>query len=161
MTDEAVGRRNELVELTRGGRLLVWTMRRMVIRRGLCALASRDFDREYGGDGGEVLGAFAVFVTMLGHSARRRISVGHPGCCGLTWDERQILSVLAAAQDDDPPRLCALLCWLVRPELQQSLALVARALATAFAVHGLVISPAAAPDRSKPVRPAAPLRLVG
>jgi hypothetical protein len=145
----------DVLGLSYGEHLLVWTLRRVVARRGLCPVIVREFADACGEEADEVLATFRVFVEMLGHSARRPLSIGYPGYGGLTGNERQILSLVAAAQRGDGPRLEALLCWLARIELRPHLAVAVRALATAFAAHDLALaspSPAMTMRRSQPPR---------
>src|SRR5260221_3309776 len=143
MADDApLDWQRSVLDLNYGEHLLVWTIRSVVVRREMCAAIVREFEEACGEDAGEVLATFRVFLNTLGQAARRSISVGHPEWFGLTGDERQILSMIRAAQHDDPTRLDALICWFARAEFQPDLAIAAQALATAFAIHGLEMSAA-------------------
>jgi hypothetical protein len=139
--------------------LLVWTLRRVVVRREICAAILREFADACGDESEAVLGIFRAFVLTLGQAARRPVSVGHPGYFGLTADERQILSMIRAAQDDDQVRLDALVCWFARPNEQHPLALAIYVLGTAFAAHDLLVS-AAEPVPVVPTAPSPHLHLV-
>jgi hypothetical protein len=130
--------------------LLVWALRRIVVRRAVCPIVAHEFANACGEDAGEVLATLRVFIIAYGSAARRRMNIGHPGGDGLTGDERQLLDLIAAAQDGDQPRFEANLCWIARPERRHCLVIAARALATAFALHGLWLCPAAPPAVSTP-----------
>jgi hypothetical protein len=122
-----------------GEHLLIWALRRIVIHRTICPVVAREFGDACGADGAEALATFRVMLDLLGRAARRQLRIGRPGWIGLTGDELQLISVVAAAQAEDQPRLDALLCWVVRGELRQHVAIAVRALAAAFAVHSLMV----------------------
>jgi hypothetical protein len=123
-------------ELEQGSRLLVDALRRAAAGHAHCGLTERDFAMAFPGDGREVFATFQTFLQAIARAGRRRLRAAHPGSALLTADERLLLAVIAAAQHADEPRLDAHLCWLARAEGRRLIALAARALATAFAVHG-------------------------
>lgn len=144
--------------LNQGEHLLVWALRRLVIRPDVCGVVDREFTTACGEDAAEVLATLRLFLRGLAYTARRRINIGHPGSCALTTDERQILAMVAAAQQSDHGRLDASICWFARIEARGQLALATRALASAFNAHALAIR-AAPPNGLRPItRPQ--LRLV-
>ena len=146
-------------DLSYGERLLIWALRRLVMRPDVCRVVIREFTGVCGEDGGEVLATMRVFIGALGYLPRRRISIAHPGSCALTADERQILALIAAAQEGEPARLEALLCWFARLDGRDQLALAAGALARAFDANGLRLCAALPPPQPRPAtRPQ--LRLV-
>ena len=145
--------------LTYGEHLLVWTLRRLVARRGSCPLIAHEFTEVFGEDGEEMLSILRIFLGLLGTAARRRLSFGHPGWPGVTGDEQQVLSLIAAAQAENAALLEAHLAWLARIDARRPLALATRGLAAAFAEHDLGFSPAAAPTAASNA-PRAPIRLV-
>jgi hypothetical protein len=126
-----------LLGVTYGEHLLVWTLRRLVARRGACPLILREFSEACGEDAEEVLSILRIFLGLLGYAARRRVAFGPPGWPGLTGDERRLLSLMAAAQAEDGPLFEAHLSWLARREARRPLGLAARGLAAAFAEHRL------------------------
>lgn len=124
-----------------GEHLLVWTLRRIVAKGGVCPLVSKKFVGACGADGPEVLACVRGFLGVLNRAVRRRLKFGPPGCHGLTTDERQLLSLVAAAQTDDACRLEALLCWTARLELRGQVVAAVRLLAAAFIAHDLFVAP--------------------
>jgi hypothetical protein len=126
-----------VVGLSYGEQLLLWSLRRLATQGHPSPLVTREFTDACGADAAEVLTTFRAFLGVLAFGGRRRLSVGHPGCLQLTWDERRLLALVAIAQDGDDAWLDAHLCWLVRGELTRQLALAARALAAELADHDL------------------------
>lgn len=129
-----------LLGVNYGEHLLVWTLRRLVARRGACPLIAREFAEACGEDAGEVLSTLRIFLGLLGFAARRRLAFGPPGWPGLTGDERRLLSLMAAVQTEDGLLFEAHLCWLARREARRPVGLAARGLASAFAEHQLWMS---------------------
>ncbi len=142
-----------------GEHLLIWTLRKIVARRDFaCPVVAREFAETCGEDADRVL-TFRAFVDILSLTARRRIAIGHPGWYGLTGDERQILGMIRASQEDDQARLAAQVCWFARSDRRPQLAKAVRALAAAFAAHQLLVfsappPSAAVPAEGPPPRPA-------
>jgi hypothetical protein len=126
----------EMFALSDSEHLLVWTWRRIAAGRGDCPLIPREFTRACGEDAAEVFVTFCTFLRALGCASRRLLRVGPPGSATLTRDERQLLSVIAAAQAGDDARGEAHLRWLARAELRHALAIAANALGAALAAHG-------------------------
>jgi hypothetical protein len=152
MEEGAVGEPAGVAGLAYGEHLLVWTLRKIVARRDVvCPVIAREFAEVCGADADRVLATFRAFLDSLGLTARRRISIGHPGWFGLTGDERQILGMIRAAQDDDQGRLAAQVCWFAQIERQSELADAARALAAAFAAHELLVFSAPPPNSAVPI----------
>jgi hypothetical protein len=120
-----------------GEHLLVWTWRRIGVGRSNCPLILREFSHACGEDAAEVLATFCTFLQALAYASRRRLQIGHPGCLALTGDERQLLTLVAAAQVDHSAHFEAHLRWLARAELRPALAIAVRALATALTAHDL------------------------
>jgi len=120
-----------------GEHLLVWAWRRLADGRRDCPVLAREFTEAFGEDAAEVLATLAVFLQVLGRGSRRRLVVGPPGCLALTADERQVLNLVAAAQNGHDIAVEANLDWLARREAHPALGMGARALASAFALHGL------------------------
>lgn len=145
--DGMTERERDVLGLNYGEHLLIWALRRLVVRPEVCRVVEREFADTCREDAGEVLATFRVFLGTLSHAARRRVCIGHPGSFGLTADERRLVSLIAAAQNDDRSRLDALTCWFARGGTQPLLAIAARALATAFAANDLWLS-------AEPARPA-------
>ena len=126
----------EMFALSDSEHLLVWTWRRIAAGRGDCPLIPREFARACGEDAAEVFVTFSTFLRALGCASRRLLRVGAPGSASLTRDERQLLSVIAAAQAGDAVRGEAHLRWLARAALRHALANAANALGAALAAHG-------------------------
>ncbi len=70
-------------------------------------------------------------------ASRRQFLIGAPGCAAITADERQVLTLLAAAQGDGPALLDAHMRWIAIPEKRRILEIATGALARALAFHEL------------------------
>jgi hypothetical protein len=118
-----------------------------------CPALARDFALAYGPDAVDVYMTFCTLLAALAYASRRALSAGHPGCDWLTGDERQLLTLIAAAQAEDEVLFEANLRWLARAELRASLAMTANAFANALRAHGQilpVIKPAAPVEDEQP-----------
>jgi hypothetical protein len=120
-----------------GQHLLIWSWRRMAAGRSFCPLMMDDFAAAFGEDGPEVFATFCTFLQALGVSSRRPLIIGAPGCPEITADERQALTLLAAAQADAPAMLEAHLRWIAIPEKRTLLEIATSALARALAVNDM------------------------
>jgi hypothetical protein len=100
-----------------------------------------------GSDGPEVYITFCTFLKALGISSRRRLRIAAPGSLAITADERQVLTLLAAAQAGTPALLEAHLRWIARPDKRDILEIATSALATALSVNELRL---AIPDAEMP-----------
>jgi hypothetical protein len=120
-----------------GQHLLIWSWRRMASGRSFCPLMMDDFAAAFGDDGPEVFATFSTFLQALAVSSRRPLTIGAPGCPEITADERQALTLLAAAQADAPAMLEAHLRWIAIPEKRTLLEIATSALARALAVNGM------------------------
>ncbi|MGN6148589.1 MAG: hypothetical protein ACTHPD_08635 [Rhizomicrobium sp.] len=98
-----------------------------------------DFAAAFGEDGPEVFATFCTFLQALGFASRRPLIIGAPGCPEITADERQALTLLAAAQADAPAMLEAHLRWIAIPEKRALLEIATNALARALAVNDMVL----------------------
>jgi hypothetical protein len=122
-------------EWGQGGRLLIGALRGIAFGRGCSALTRRDFAIAFPGDADEVFATFRAFLQALAHAGRRKLRAGPLGAQP-TPDETAVLALIAAAQTGDETLVDAHLCWLARAEARIPVAITARALATALAVHG-------------------------
>ncbi len=120
-----------------GEHLLVWSWRRIGSGHGECPLLVDQFIDACGEDGPEVFVTFGIFLKALAFAGRRRLTIGPPGCLLVTADERQVLTLLAAAQSETPALLEANLRWLARPDQRHVLQIATGALATALKVNDL------------------------
>lgn len=120
----------------RGETLLIDALRRAAAGHDGCALTRRDFAVAFPGDADEVLVTFRAFLQALACAGRRKLRIGLPGLPAATADEAWLIALLAAAQAADDARFDAHLCWLTRAAARGAVAITARALATALAVHG-------------------------
>ena len=144
-----------------GEHLLVWSWRRIVGGRFHCPVMAREFTEACGEAGDEVLLALCTFLKALAFASRRRLIFRAPDPFGVTSDERQVLTLLAAAQGEDHALFQAHLRWLAHPERRHDLQVAAYALATALKVHQLPLAlpQSATPDSSE--RPYAVVRGLG
>jgi hypothetical protein len=123
-----------------GEHLLVWSWRRIVAGRAECPLLAREFADACGEDGAEVFATFCTFLRALGFASRRRLAIGEPGSLAVTADERQMLTLVAAAQAAAPALLEAHLRWLTEPDRRHVLQIAAGALANALAANDLRVA---------------------
>jgi hypothetical protein len=141
--------------------LIVRTFRKILLGNKNCPTLARDFALAYGGDAVEVYMTFCTLLAALAYASRRPLVPGHPGCDWLTGDERQLLTLIAAAQAENLPLFEANLRWLARADLRASLAMTANAFANALRAHGQILPLIkSAPHLDDEVLPK-PLRLVG
>lgn len=120
-----------------GQHLLIWSWRRMAVGHTFCPLMMDDFSAAFGEDGPEVFATFCTFLQALGFASRRPLTIGAPGCPEITAGERQILTLLAAAQADAPAMLEAHLRWIAIPEKRTVLEIATSALARALLVNDM------------------------
>jgi hypothetical protein len=119
-----------------GETLLIGALRRAAAGHQGCALTRRDFAIAFPGDADEVFVTFRAFLATLAHGGRRKLRIGLPGSSLAMPDETLRIALLAAAQASEDELVDAYLCWLTRPGARASVAITARALATALTVHG-------------------------
>lgn len=130
-------------DLTRPEHLLVWSMRVIALGHEECPLLSRAFQQMCGVHGLQALQTHLIFVKYVAMTAERRLQVHVPGCICLGSDEAAALAVVAAAQqsirDRDEGGLRQALRELTGPRADESLILVAQALARLLDASGLVL----------------------
>lgn len=143
LMDAVAGKTDHTPEFGPGEHLLVWALRRMVKGKDYGPLVGREFADTCGEDGREVLATLHTFLLALIHTCRRELSIGHPGCPSLTADERQVLMLVAAAQNGREAQFDAQLRWLAADDDRPTLAMTARALATALVYNRLTLTPPA------------------
>jgi hypothetical protein len=136
-----------------GEHLLVWSWRRIVTGRINCPVMAQEFADACGSDAGEVFITLCTFLKALAFASRRQLVIRAPDPFGVTSDERQVLTLLAAAQSEDHSLFQAHLRWLAPPERRHTLQIAAQALAKAFLVNDL---PLALPPSATPVSRALP-----
>lgn len=131
-----------------GEHLLVWSWRRIVAGRIQCPVMAQEFADACGSDAGEVFLTVCTFLEALAFASRRQLVIRAPDPFGVTSDERQLLTLLAAAQSEDHALFQAHLRWLAPAERRRELQIAAHALATAFKVNDLPLAlpPSATPD---------------
>jgi alkylhydroperoxidase/carboxymuconolactone decarboxylase family protein YurZ len=127
--------------------LLVWSLRRAVAWRDECPQIAQPFADACGDDAAEVFATLGVVIRMLAYAGRRRPRVAPPGSIGLTVCERQLLSIIAAAQAGDQACFDAHLRWIARADVRHELAMAIRAFAAALSAHRLILSLPARPPR--------------
>lgn len=134
--------------------LLVWSWRRIAMGRSCCSLMMEQFADACGEDGPEVFVTFCTFLKALAVASRRQFVIGTPGCLAVTADERQVLTLLAAAQAETPALLEAHLRWIAIPEKRHVLEIGTGALARALALNQLQV---ALPAHAAPIACERPL----
>jgi hypothetical protein len=146
-------------------RLLVWALRAMAVGRGDCPCLLRAFGDACGRMGAPALHAYFVLVKSIGMTSRRRLRVLYPNCAHVTFDERAIVGVVAAALESlhhtDETVLRTRLRFLVDGEPDPNTLFAARAVAQIFAASGHTLALDVRADRPGPFvgRPP-PLRVV-
>jgi hypothetical protein len=131
-----------------GEHLLVWSWRRIVEGRIHCPVMAYEFAEACGDAGSQVFAALCVFLRALAAASRRRLAFCAPNPFDVTADERQTLTLLAAAQAEDHALFQAHLSWLARPQQRHELQAAAYALAAALKANRLPLAlpPPATPD---------------
>jgi hypothetical protein len=141
-----------------GEHLLVWAWRRIATGQSPCPVMAQAFRHACGEDGPEVFLTLCTFLKALGFASRRHLMMGKPGCPEITADERQVLTLIAAAQAATPALFEAHLRWMTRPPQRHVLKIAAGALGTALKVNQLCL---ALPDADAPAACLHPLALAG
>lgn len=119
---------------------LVWSWRRIAAGESYVPLIAHEFRKVCGEDAAELFATTSTFLRALGYASRRHLRIGHPGSTALTDDERQILTLVAAAQWGDWPRFEAHVRWLAHTGLRDALGAAAHALGAALMVNGMRLS---------------------
>ena len=136
-----------------GEHLLVWSWRRIVNGRVHCPVMAQEFADACGSDASEVFLTLCTFLKALAFASRRQLVIRAPDPFNVTSDERQVLTLLAAAQSEDHSLFQAHLRWLAPPERRRELQIAAQALANAFKANNLALAlpPSATPaSRERP-----------
>lgn len=120
--------------------LLVWSWRRIVEGRIHCPVMAREFADACGQAGPRAFLALCTFLRALGAASRRQLTFWAPNPFDVTADERQVLTLLAAAQADDHALFQAHLHWLARPQQRHELQVAAHALAALFKANSLPLA---------------------
>jgi hypothetical protein len=84
-----------------GEHLLVWSWRRIVTGRVQCPVMAQEFADACSSDAGEVFLILCTFLKALTFASRRQLALRAPDPFGVASDERQVLTLLAAAQSED------------------------------------------------------------
>ena len=134
-------------ELSDPESLVVRAWRTIILGHSGCRMLGASFGSP---DGIQIVEAVATFLRALNHGSRHILGIGHPSCQTITWDERQMLTVIAAAQAGDDALLQSHLIWLVRSDRREDVAQAVQALAGVLRARGMCL-PLAAP-RSFPAR---------
>lgn len=129
-----------MLQLNRAERLLVTTMRQMVVGSGLCGGVVRELDLLCGAQAWEVLQQVQVFLQALDRGARRTLKIAPPGWFGPSLDEQRMLAMIGAAQDRDDILVRSLTCWFTRRHLEPQVVGATHALADVLAAHQLRIT---------------------
>lgn len=122
-----------------GAGYALWGFRAAAVGHVDCPALASGYDNVFGAQGAAARGAVLVFARIIGSAGNRRISLGAPGCCGVTSDELSVVAVLAAAQEEDADRRDAHLLWLLARRDRKAAGAAADAAAARFAAAGLTI----------------------
>lgn len=128
-----------VADLEDGEHLIIWIFRRLAVTGMWCPLIDHEISRHLKKHGPDIRDALQRFLAHLSHQGRRRLRVGMPGFPILTSDEQLLMAILAAAQDQNPDHLRALLPFLLgRAEIGGLLTLVT-VIGLGFAMNGLMV----------------------
>ena len=87
-----------MMGLTCGEQLVVWSIRKIVVRQGADPDLMDDFGAVFGGKGVRGFEVFCGFFRSLGEAARRPFEIAPPSTLHVMRDEQRILTLLGAAQ---------------------------------------------------------------
>jgi hypothetical protein len=87
-----------MMGLSCGEQLVVWSIRRIVVRQGPDPDLIGDFGAVFGGEEARGFEVFCGFFRSLGEAARRPYEIAPPSTLRVMRDEQRILTLLAAAQ---------------------------------------------------------------
>lgn len=119
----------------------IWSFRAAAMGHIDCPALTSAFERLFGLEWQDALGAVLVFAKSVGLASSRRISLAAPGCCGVTRDELAMVQALAAAQIGDDKRRDAHLDVLTCAGRGASVGAAADMLANCFLQAGLSLEP--------------------
>src|ERR1700709_2527811 len=102
MLDQGIGAgRDTMLGLNCAEQFIVWSIRRIVTERGPDAQLLDECEAMFGEDSESGFRVLSLFLGLLGRAARRSFLIGAPGLMAVTWSEKAILALLAAAQSAD------------------------------------------------------------
>lgn len=130
--------------------LLLAAWRKIVVGQTDCPALALELSAACGVGATATHAAIMAFLTALAYAGRRRLRVGYPGCPGVTRDERQLLDLVAAAQEGAELEVEAHLRWLTRAALRPAAVAATEALAEVLTAQRLTARPqpaSAPPDR--------------
>lgn len=136
------------MELSDPESLIVRAWRTIILGHSGCRMLGTSFGSP---DGIQIIEAVATFLRALNHGSRHILGIGHPSCQTITFDaitsdERQMLTVIAAAQAGDEALLASHLTWLVRSDRREDVAQAVHALGRVLRGCGMCL-PLPAPRR--------------
>jgi len=102
-----------LTDLKFAAAFSVWCFRALATGHNRCPPVLQGFERAFGEKWEYAYHAMQDFVHAMGTSGRRTIKLSTPGCLGVTSDEVSLISVLYAAQKNNPEETKSHLCWLL------------------------------------------------
>jgi hypothetical protein len=99
---------------------LVWALRTSVACSPQCRTLLREFSHAFGPEMTRGEAAYHDWLIALCRG-KRTLDIGRPGMIEITTDEASLLSLLAAAQDQDEALFLARARWLMGAEPEQRL----------------------------------------
>jgi hypothetical protein len=141
---------SEIAELGYGERLLLITLRKIVLGRGRCPALLREIARLPGCDPSDLVRTLAILLSAINNGCRRTVCVGYLGHAGPTFDEQRILALVAATQAEAGDLVAAHLAWLVEAPHQKPVAIAARVLGRLLLGAGVTLEPRT-PGASRPL----------
>jgi hypothetical protein len=123
-----------------GEHLLVWSWRRIAGGKVHCPVMEKEFCDACGQNAREVFLALCAFLSALTSASRRPLALSAPDPFSVTPDERQILTLIAAAQAENDVLVQAHLRWIAQPTRRHELQFAAFVLAKAFRTNNLPLA---------------------
>ncbi len=126
-----------------GAGYVLWGFRAAALRHTDCRVLREGFERALGSDGSSALNCIDELVRSIGTKGGRRITIGEPGCCGVTADELSVVALIASSQSGELERRNAHLRWLMGGHGEDRAQLAADTIGALFLSAGMAIN---APD---------------
>ncbi len=120
--------------------LLVWSWRRLINGRPDCPVVAHEFAEACGQNEEKALLALCFFLKVLAGASRRRLAFFAGDPFSVTSDERQVLTLLAAAQAEDGVLFDAHLRWLAGPSQRPALQAATKTLVTILRECNLLLA---------------------
>ncbi len=126
-------------QLGLGAGYVLWGFRAAALAHTDCPALKKGFERALGEDSERAAECIDDLVHSIRSKGGRRITLGEPGCCGVTTDELSIVALIASAQQQDFARRDAHLRWLMGGHGEDRARLAADTIGALFLTAGMSI----------------------